>query len=132
MSLSDENVYRGLAQPDEIDDNEKSPSFTSFGHGQGISNNQDWNSSREYADNGQPLSRSALARIGHSNPSRGGNFYAGDASPGISDVDRRGTSETGPRGSSSEATTLIIVELVVLNPELVFLQLKWQQQECFK
>ncbi|KAI3781510.1 hypothetical protein L2E82_11527 [Cichorium intybus] len=98
----DEIVNRGLGQPDETDGREEAPSFTALGRGQGISNNQDWNSNREYRDGVQPLSRSALVRDGHSNPSGGGSFDAGDASPGISDVDRRGTSETGPRGSSTD------------------------------
>ncbi|KAI3767827.1 hypothetical protein L2E82_18254 [Cichorium intybus] len=53
-----------------------------------------------------------LARTGHSNPSGGGNFYFGDASSGFSDVDRRGPSETRPRGSSSESAT--VTELIVV------------------
>ncbi|KAI3776822.1 hypothetical protein L1987_46612 [Smallanthus sonchifolius] len=101
--------YRGLFQFQTavIVDNNKAPSLTDMGHAQGNSYNQDLNIHRELGGSsnvsgtaGRPLSVGDLVNARASQTSGGVDLYKdGKAAPGLSDVDPRGSSETGPKSS---------------------------------
>ncbi|KAL4572464.1 hypothetical protein LXL04_019241 [Taraxacum kok-saghyz] len=100
-------AHRGFGQPDPfvVIDSEKGPSFTALGHGQGMSNNHDGMSNRGDQYGGQPLSVGALVRDGFSNPSGGGgDHYAGETPPGLSDVARRDASQTGDSSTDIQSS----------------------------
>lgn len=89
---------RGLGQIPMIVDKTKAPSFTEFSPGHGSSHNHDGNISRESGNSsdGQPLSIGAMAKGSVSQNSGGMDHYGDEKAPNLSDVNRRGSSQTAP------------------------------------
>ncbi|GJX03455.1 hypothetical protein Tco_0189371 [Tanacetum coccineum] len=95
----DTAMHRELAQTDENVEEEKAPSFTAFGHGQGNSYTHEGNAIREGGD-GQAPSVGAMARGNVSQPSGGVDPYTGDqAAPSRDALNKRESSQTA-EGSS--------------------------------
>ncbi|KAI3761855.1 hypothetical protein L1987_52277 [Smallanthus sonchifolius] len=136
--------YRGFGQSQTtvIVDNNKAPSLTDMVHAQGNSYNQDLNIHRELGSSssnvsgtaGRPLSVGDMVNPRASQTSGGVDVYKDSkAAPGLSGVDPRGSSETGPKSSvvvdGPEAHELARMSLVGKNFRKLYLNAYYKDDE---